>query len=47
VIALIAMAVLYDEFRAVLWPQEAKSSARARASQTADAANPVESRCER
>ena len=47
VLALVAMAVLYDEFRAVLWPEEATSSPRALAPQTADAANPVESRCER
>ena len=45
--ALIAMAVLHDEFRAVLWPEEAKSSPRAPVSQTVDATNPVESRCER
>jgi hypothetical protein len=47
VLALLAMAVLYDEFRAVLWPEEAKSSQRALASQTADIANPVERRWER
>jgi uncharacterized membrane protein YbhN (UPF0104 family) len=47
VIALIAMAVLHPEFRAVLWPEEAKASPRAPASQTADTANPVESRWER
>ena len=41
-----AMAVLYDEFRAVLWPEEATSSQRASASQTAETANPVESRWE-
>jgi uncharacterized membrane protein YbhN (UPF0104 family) len=47
VMALVAMAVLYDEFRAVLWPEEAKSPQRALASQTAETANPVESRWER
>jgi uncharacterized membrane protein YbhN (UPF0104 family) len=47
VLALVTMVVLYDEFRVVLWPEEAKSSQRALASQTADAANPVESPCER
>jgi hypothetical protein len=47
VMALVAMAVLYDEFRAVLWPDEANSSRRALASQTAETANPVESRWER
>jgi uncharacterized membrane protein YbhN (UPF0104 family) len=47
VMAFVAMAVLYDEFRAVLWPEEAKWSQRALASQTAETANPVESRWER
>ena len=47
VLALIAMVVLYDAFRAVLWPEKEKSSQRASASQTADAAYQVESRWER
>ena len=47
VLALVAMAVLYDEFRAVLWPEEEKPSQRAPAPQTVETANPVESRWER
>jgi uncharacterized membrane protein YbhN (UPF0104 family) len=47
VLALVAMAVLYDEFRAVLWPEEATSSQRVLASQTAETANPAERRWER
>jgi hypothetical protein len=46
VLALVAMALLFDELPAVLWPKE-KSSQRALAPQTADAADPVESPCER
>jgi uncharacterized membrane protein YbhN (UPF0104 family) len=47
VLALVAMAVLHDEFRAVLWPEEAKSSQHALAAQTAETATPLESPCER
>jgi uncharacterized membrane protein YbhN (UPF0104 family) len=45
VLALIAMAVLHPEFRAVLWPEE--SAQGAPASQRAEAATPVQSRRER
>ena len=45
VAALVAMAVLYPEFRAVLWPEE--MAQRAPAAQTAEAATPVQSRRER
>jgi hypothetical protein len=47
VLALVAMVALYDEFRAVLWPEEEKPSQRAPASQTAETANPAESHWER
>jgi uncharacterized membrane protein YbhN (UPF0104 family) len=46
VLALVAMVVLYDEFRTVLWPEK-ETSPSASASQTADAAYQVESRWER
>ena len=48
VLALVAMAVLYDEFRAVLWPTEdGRREAEGGRRQTAEAATPVERRWER